>query len=290
MCWIISLLLLAGVLGACSAAKMAYDRAPDLAYWYLDGYVDFTGAQSLQVKDDLAKLQRWHRQTQLPDYRTTLQSLQQQLQGDVNTAQACRAFADVRGKLMRVSEQAAPAVAALASTLTNNQLTQLERKFNRDNSKWKADYLDGSPQSRRSKRYEQAVKRAEMLYGNLDDIQLEIIEQAIDQSSFEPATTYSERVRRQQDTLQSLRRFAQHRGSTHDNPEQSVKLIRAIFERSLDSPDPAYRSYQNRLTEDGCKTFARLHNSASTDQRGRAIEKLRRYEQDLMVLTAQNER
>ena len=110
------MLLLAGVLGACSAAKLAYDRAPDLAYWYLDDYVDFTGAQSLQVKDELIKLQSWHRQTQLPGYRDSLRKLQQQLLDDISPAQACTVFVDIRSKLLRATEQAAPAAASLAGT------------------------------------------------------------------------------------------------------------------------------------------------------------------------------
>ena len=66
--------------------------------------------------------------------------------------------------------------------------------------------------------------------------------------------------------------------------------MRALFERSLDSPNPAYRSYQEKLTQDGCKTFANLHNSTSGVQRGQAIEKLRRYEQDMLALMALNDR
>ena len=288
MCWIISLLLLAGVLGACSAAKMAYDRAPDLAYWYLDDYVDFTGAQSLQVKDDLVKLQSWHRQTQLPGYRDSLRKLQQQLLDDISPAQACTVFADIRSKLLRATEQVAPAAASLAGTLTDSQLSQIERKFNRSNTDWKGDFMDGTLQSRHSKRYQQAVKRAEMLYENLDAKQLEVVRQSIDQSGFEPTRTYAERLRRQQDTLQSLRRLANSPGN--NNSDQPSKQMRALFERSLDSPNPAYRSYQEKLTQDGCKTFANLHNSTSGAQRGQAIEKLRRYEQDLLALMALNDR
>ena len=290
MCWIISLLLLAGVLGACSAAKLAYDRAPDLAYWYLDDYVDFTGAQSLQVKDELVKLQSWHRQTQLPGYRDSLRKLQQQLLDDISPAQACTLFADFRSKLLRATEQAAPAAASLAGTLTDSQLSQIERKFNRSNTDWKGDFMDGTPQSRRSKRYQQAVKRAEMLYENLDAKQLEVVRQSIDQSGFEPTRTYAERLRRQQDTLQSLRRLANSPSSGNDNSDQPSKQMRALFERSLDSPNPAYRSYQEKLTQDGCKTFANLHNSTSGAQRGQAIEKLRRYEQDMLALMALNDR
>ena len=45
---IIGVLLLAALLGACSAVRLAYNNLPTVSYWWLDGYVDFDGAQSLR--------------------------------------------------------------------------------------------------------------------------------------------------------------------------------------------------------------------------------------------------
>jgi hypothetical protein len=52
---IIAAVLLPGLAG-CSAIKLAYNQAPDLTYWWLDGYFDFNGQQSPKVRDELAKL------------------------------------------------------------------------------------------------------------------------------------------------------------------------------------------------------------------------------------------
>ena len=73
---IIGLLVLAGLLQSCSAMKIFYNQSPDFAYWYLDGYLDFTQEQSLQVKDELSQLQAWHRKTQLTGYIDTLDDKQ----------------------------------------------------------------------------------------------------------------------------------------------------------------------------------------------------------------------
>jgi hypothetical protein len=50
----LAILFLAGLLQSCSLMKLAYNQAPELAYWQLDRHFDFTDAQSLQVKTDLA--------------------------------------------------------------------------------------------------------------------------------------------------------------------------------------------------------------------------------------------
>ena len=53
---IIGALLLASALAACSSVRLAYNNLPTLSYWWLDGYVDFDGAQTPRVREDLGQL------------------------------------------------------------------------------------------------------------------------------------------------------------------------------------------------------------------------------------------
>ncbi|MCX7224461.1 MAG: hypothetical protein NT071_02345, partial [Burkholderiales bacterium] len=46
-------LLLALLLSGCSALRLGYSQAPELAYWWLDSYFDFTEAQTTRVRADL---------------------------------------------------------------------------------------------------------------------------------------------------------------------------------------------------------------------------------------------
>ncbi len=282
---IISLLVLASVLQACSAVKIIYDRAPDLAYWYLDGYLDFTDAQSLQVKDELVKLQAWHRKTQLPDYIDALQKLQLQMSSEMDGAQVCAIFSELRRKLITVSGQAEAAALALAGTLEARQLTQLERKFSAENADYKANFLEGRPQSRRDKRYKRAVERAEMLYGRLGEEQLVLVGKAIDESGFDAAVIYAERLRRQRDASESLRTLLQNRSSQTLAPAQAQSIMRGLFERTINSPDNRYRIYIEKFTQHSCTAFASLHNSTTATQRTKARKTLNAHEQDLRALT-----
>ncbi len=274
------------LLPACSAVKIAYNQSPDLAYWYFDAYVDFTDAQSLQVKADLNRLQAWHRQTQLPGYIDSLQKLQQQMPLDFSAAQACSVYADVRQKLLAVSIEAEPAAAALAASLGARQIALMERKFAKGNTDYREDFMQGTPKARRDRRYKLAVNRAEMLYGQLDDRQLAVIDQTIAESGFDASRSYTERVRRQQDTLQTLRGFAAHRTTTGAGIEKARPSIRALLERSVESPDLSYKTYQERLVQDGCQGFSDLHNSTTVTQRKKAVETLNNYAQDLKALLA----
>src|SRR5882724_11445070 len=62
---IIGLLALATALAGCSAIKLGYNNLDHLAYWWLDSYVDFSGEQGTQVRENLAQLHQWHRTEEL---------------------------------------------------------------------------------------------------------------------------------------------------------------------------------------------------------------------------------
>ena len=281
---IISLLLLASALQACSAVKLAYNQAPDLAYWYLDGYVDFSGAQSLQVKDDLSKLQAWHRRTQLPNYIDTLQKLRQKMPADVNAPEVCSILADMRRKFVVMTDQTQPVLVGMLDTMTSSQLDVMARKFDKGNAEFRDDYSQADKPTRQSKRYKQAVKRAEMLYGQLDDRQLEVVSTHIRTSRFSPDLAYAERQRRQQDTLQTLGTLLKNQAMT----DQKRQAVRGLFERTIDSPNPVYAAYADALTQDNCKHFADLHNSTTASQRRKAAETLLGYEEDMKKLSARS--
>ena len=283
---IIAVLALTGVLVACSAVRAVYSQAPELAYWYLDGYVDFNGAQSLQVKAGLHKVQAWHRQTQLPAYIEILQTLQQRLPSNVSAAESCEIYADVRGRLMAVSGQMEPTAAAIASTISASQLQQMETRFAKSNAEYHEDFLEGTAQEKRSKRLKKSVRRAEMLYGDLQEEQLAAIAQSIDRSRFNPVLAFGEWQRRQQDVLQTVRSVSGSlpASASPADPEKTRQAIRALIERSAESPDLGYRSYLKALTEQTCRNFAEFHNKTTPTQRRKAVETLKSYEQNFRAL------
>lgn len=283
LCGIIGLLFAAALLQACSAVKIAYNQSPQLAYLYLDGYADFNEAQSLQVRTDLSRFLAWHRQTQLPGYIELLQKLQQKMPQDLTGIQACEVFADVRQKALALTDYAEPAAISLAATLSPKQLTVMERKFAKGNTTWREDYLEGSAKDLFDKRQKSAIKRGEMLYGSLNDKQFSLIAAQIERSKFKPAQSYAERQRRQKDILQTL-------GKVIASPQDTAstqKEMRSLLVRAFASPDTVYKNYLEAVTQEGCASFAELHNTTTPEQRKKAVEVLAGYEQDFKTLAGQ---
>lgn len=280
---LVALLALAGLLPACSVMKIAYNQAGELAYWQLDGYFYFDDAQTPKVRHELARLHQWHRQTQMPAYIEALQKWQAWLPGELDEAQACDILSEVRGKLLAISGRGEMAAAALVGTLAPEQLNALKRKFLKLNADYRSNFLDGKPQALFEKRYKKAVSRAEMLYGTLEDKQLAVIRSRLGSSVFDAGISLAEQQRRQRDALRTLTPLV----AGQFTAEQAAPVLRAYFDRALNSPDPTYRRYQDKLMRDTCQTFAALHNSTSAVQRAKAVQTLMTYAQDFKILAAQ---
>ena len=277
------LLLVGLVLQGCNAVKIAYNQAPTLAYFYLDGYIDFTDAQSTQVKNELAQMQVWHRQTQLPAYIDLLQKVQQKLPQDITANQACEVFADVRQKILTMTEYVEPSTLSLAASVTTKQLDTMQRKFAKGNTTWREDYLDATTKDIFDKRQKSAVKRSEMLYGSINDKQRSLIAQQIEKSQFKAVQSYAERERRQKDIFQTLGKVI----TSSQDTAGVQREMRSLLQRSVTSPDAAYRSYLEAITQESCASFAELHNIATGEQRKKAVDVMAGYERDLKTLASQ---
>ncbi|HCY17293.1 MAG: hypothetical protein A2Z93_13810 [Curvibacter sp. GWA2_64_110] len=274
--------LLLVLLTGCSAVKTGYNSAPTLLYWWLDGYVDFNEAQDKPVRDSLAALHAWHRQQELPAYADLLNRMQQLAGGPVSLELVCTFVDQIRAHMLRLAEQSADGLAQVAPTLQDEQLRRLAQQFEKNNQKWREEWLDGSPAELLERRLARTVDRYEDFYGRLTDAQKTLLRQRLSASSLDARTAWAERLRRQQDML---RVFQEHRGT--DRPAHVQAEMLALTKRNLESPEPAYRAQFERMLQEGCQIMALLHNSASAAQRRQFIGKLQGYEADFRALAAE---
>jgi hypothetical protein len=279
---IIGVLALAVVLSACSAIKLGYNSLTDVAYWWLDGYFDFSDTQAPRVREDLARLHAWHRANELPRLAEMLARMEQLAPGPVTAAQACGFVGEAQERLTTALAQAEPAAVVLAADLAPRQLRHLQRKYEDNNRNYRKEWIDLHPVDRADKRFKQALERIEMIYGRLDEPQRAVLRQAVADSVFDPQRILAERQRRQQDLLQTLRKLHGPAVPAAD----ARALLRGYLERVVNSPNPAYRQYQQALVEEGCRTFAAVHESTTPEQRQQAVRRLRAYQRDLRELAA----
>jgi len=271
------------LLGGCSTLKLVYNQADEAAYWWLDGYIDVTDKQKPLVRDALTQLHQWHRQTQLPQYIALLKKMRAMAPYDIQAEQVCAITQDMQNSFAAVLHQLEPDAVNLVGQLSNAQLQYLRKKYDKLNLEWREDYVDGSEEKRLRSRSKQLRNRLEDFYGSLDATQREMINQGLVKSSFQPLTSYEERLRRQVDAIQTFTRI-----SHGSSPALAQAQFKAWIDRSFNSPDEAYRVYSQTLKQENCERFAKLHNSTSPAQRERLAESLRNYETIFQGLVLKN--
>lgn len=274
---------LLALLGGCSALRIGYNQAPDLLYWYLDGYVDFNGAQTPRVREALTQWLAWHRRSQLPDYAALLARAQTEVLADTTAARACEWQREVIVRADVAFDRAAPAAAEFLLTVTLQQVAHVERRQAKANDEFRDDYLQSDPRKRAEATLRRTVERAESLYGRLTDVQRARMAEALPRSPFDPEAWLAERRVRQQEALALMRRF----GGDTTAREPAEAALRAYVQRLERSPREPYRRYAERLSAFNCAFAATLHNGTNAAQRRTAADKLAGWEGDVRSLLAE---
>ena len=266
----------------CSALRIGYSAAPDLVFWWLDGYVDVSSAQAPRVRAAIAQWFAWNRRTQLRDYAGLLARAQTEVLADTSAARVCAWQGEAVQRMHTAFDAILPDAAELALAITPAQIQHLERRYAKYNDELRDEYLQPDPRKRAQASLERTVDRAETLYGGLDDAQRARLADGLARSPFDPEAWLAERRQRQQALLQILRSL----GAEHAGREQASAALRRYAEQLEHSPRDAYRAYAARLAEFNCAFAAELHNSTTEAQRRTAARKLAGWESDLRALAA----
>ena len=282
--WIIATLcgLLLTLVSGCSALRIGYSTAPDLAYWWFDRYADFSGEQTQRVREALAQWFNWHRRTQLPDYAALLARMRAEAPVDTTAERVCEWQADLLRRADTAYDRAGPAIAELVLSLTPEQIAHIQKRQSKVNEDFREDYLQPDRAKRAAATLKRTVERAEMIYGKLDAGQRERMAAALTRSPFDPELWDAERRARQQDVVQLIGKLVKEKTP----PAQAQAELRGYVDRIERSPHEAYRRYYERLTEFNCGFVANLHNSTTAEQRRHAVQTLSGWEGDLRALAA----
>lgn len=275
-----ALVLLAVGVAACSTLRFTYSQGPTLAYWWLDGYADFTPEQAPVAKAAVRQWFDWHRRTQLPDYQALLDRAEREVQVDATPAQACSWWATLQKRRDVALAQMVPPLAQLAPRLQPAQLEHMQAKFERSNDKWRDDHLQPNLARRERAAVDRAVEQAERLYGRLTRAQRDFLATLVRSSPADPERWLAMRQQQQRDTLHTLQ---QVRGMA---PEQARPILTAWMTRLAEGSDPDMAADRDAVQAHWCAGAAQLHNRTNSGQREHAVQALRGWHEDLASLHA----
>lgn len=275
-------MLVLALVAGCSTWRFGYQQGPELAYWWLDRYVDFDDTQEPRAREAIVAWFKWHRSSQLPDYAALLARAQAEVVEPMSAAQMCRWVDEVNARLDAAFERALPPLAETVVSLAPQQLDHMERKYARNLRKHRDDFLQPDLQERRRAQLKRVVERAEMLYGRVSDAQRERMAQLSAESPMDPEAWLVERQRRQQATIAALRRLHAERAGAG----QAQAVLKRLYVETFRSPIEPYAAYQQRLKLYNCAFAAQVHQLATPEQRAHAVKRLKGWEDDARALAA----
>jgi hypothetical protein len=279
---IIGLLLIGWVvagLAACGTLRLGYNQAATFSYWWLDGYLDFSESQSTRVREHLNAFFAWHRAIQVPDYAVWVGRVRADVQNNTTPAQVCQRVAEVGTRVDTSLNRMLPALADVGRGLAPPQLQHLAQKFNKVNADFSDDFLQADRARRHKVSIKRATDRAEFLYGSLSRPQHQMIVDGIKASPFDPELWLAERKQRQQDILQALKAMPAQ------DAAEATRTMGTLVTHFRHSPRPAYEAYEQRLLQYNCALAAQFHNTTTPEQRQEAVARLKRWEDDLLLLS-----
>jgi len=268
------------MLAGCSTLQFAYNSAPELTYWWLDGFLDFNAEQKPQVRADIQSMFAWHRSQQLGLYITWLERAQTLAARNIQAEEVCALFDEAMDSLDNVAKELEPRAVRLLLTIDATQVEQLQKQYNKKNRDWRKEWLTGTPDELLDTRTDKGVEQAEKFYGRLDSSQKQLLRQLAKGSGFDPRMSYLLRLRRQADSVDTLRKLSAH---TKDADAFALEW-RQLIARTRVTPDPMLSQYRQDLNKANCAAVASLHNATTPVQRERAVKQMQSYGRDLRAL------
>lgn len=163
--------LLCLLLGACSAARFAYEQLDWFAEWQVGRYVSLTPAQDAQFEAGFAATWQWHRREVLPRWVSEMRSLATTLDEPRSAAQLDQMLSRY-GREVRLSfEPLMPLVCSVGSQLDGEQVAEILEAVDEDIEDFRDEQIDPDPDVVRKIALKDLEKALRRNLGGLDPAQ-----------------------------------------------------------------------------------------------------------------------
>jgi len=262
------------LLAGCSAVEFAYNNADTWLRWQAGSYLDLKNTQAEEFNARLGSFLAWHRSQALPQYARLAQDAGLRLERGATLQDLVWGYDAIRQQSREGLRRAGVELGDLLDRLSSAQIEHLERRFAEDNRKYAREWLEGTPEERRGRRYQRLVHALEDWLGELSDAQRERVRQFNDSAPLNGELRERERRRRQAELLAMLRA----RESARRLPDWAAHWDRGR--------EPGFAAANRAYVDSMLAMLADLERSLNPRQRDAAIARLREYARDFDLLAA----
>lgn len=278
-----TILLMASLLLACSAARLGYSNGETISYWWLDSYVDFDSSQKQWVKERIDKVFVWHRQTQLKEYVRLIDRMRHRDFAAVTQADLLGDYRDVTTQVLEIAEKATPDFADLALSLTSEQIANIEKKFAKSNDKFRKEYLVGTTEERQEFRYRKALQQAQYWFGGFSREQEASIRSLSDARPLNNELLMAERLSRQRALIDVLKKIHAEKPGKEAAVAMLKKYVSATVDRYGNQQHQAFFEQSNAAN---ARMVAGIMHMTTPKQKNYFIQTLQDWVNDFNKLAA----
>jgi hypothetical protein len=267
------------LLGACSAARFAYDNADTALRFMASSYFELDPGQAEDMSLRIARFHQWHRKNELPAYAALMRSASERAARGITAEDVGWALANVRSRYRRLAAKAAEDAAPVIATLAPEQIAALERKFADNNAKFEKNFLSPDDGQRQRAQTERMLKRFRDFAGDLTADQEARIGRFALASEKRVAARYEDRRRWQRDFVAAIR--------AHRDPQELGRSLAQTF------TNPERRRTEEFIREDKAwddalaQLIVELDRSLSPEQRAHVVRRLSEYASDFASLAGE---
>lgn len=132
------------LLSAGCSVKMLYNNADRFARWAANDYLQMDAQQEAYFTEEVRAIHYWHRTSELPSYAAYLDTLPEQIDDGVDPAEVQGIFDTFYGWWEVIEAKTRPFVTQMLLSLSDEQVSRLPERFEKDNREFAEDELDRS--------------------------------------------------------------------------------------------------------------------------------------------------
>lgn len=262
------LLALGLLISACSATRIAYQNADSLIAGYAEKHLELSEQQSQRLSAALAEWLLWHRREQLPELRSQLATIRNQISAGVDDAEASAIIETARSGYKSIVAGLIPIAAELFGSLNPHQWQELEKAFEEENEEYRDDLLNHTQEARHSKRLRWVIRQTEKWVGDLSVTQRAWLHEQLTRHPSTAEDWLNYRIAQQQRLLLLLRSRA-----------KAEEIERFMLEWMVDRQglQPALAESRSRLLKDAPALLSAFDRGLSDQQRQHWVKRLEFY-------------
>jgi hypothetical protein len=210
--------------------------------------------------------------------------MQRQLgDGNVTQEELLSDYRDIKARTELLAFKALPQLADLAMSMKPEQITQLQKKFAKNNNDFRKKFMSGSVEDQKEARFKKAKEQFDLWFGSFSREQEAQLRKASDARPLDNEVWLQERMLRQKKIIALLQRIHQEKL----NKDQTMSAIHALLRDFLDRMEaPERKDFFDAYVNDTAKFIMTAIRITTPEQKAHAQKRMQGWIDDFNALAA----